>query len=173
MLSASTVTVMMSAPVQASFCQSASGLSTNWKITCTVQLNCDRRSCFVEAFSYLLEGGGDYFGSLVIDVDNTMLRTYFLRESGFVDDYFSIYKGSGPPRFERVTATLAANGMMTLSWYSRGDRYYQVERKTDLESDVWAVVDTSLEGTGGIMNWSTPVNGMDSQAFYRVYQYSD
>jgi len=112
-------------------------------------------------------------GSLVIDVDNTMLRTYFLRESGFVDDYFSIYKGSGPPRFERVTATLAANGMMTLSWYSRGDRYYQVERKTDLESDVWAVVDTSLEGTGGIMNWSTPVNGMDSQAFYRVYQYSD
>ncbi len=33
MLSASTVTVMMSAPVQASFCHSAYGESANWKIT--------------------------------------------------------------------------------------------------------------------------------------------
>ena len=110
-------------------------------------------------------------GSVVIDVDNEALRAYFLRESGLVEDYFSIYKGSAPPRFERVTASLEANGMMTLYWYSQGDRYYQVERKTDLDSGVWTAVATSLEGTGGIMTWSTPVN--EAQAFYRVYQYSD
>jgi hypothetical protein len=111
-------------------------------------------------------------GSMVIDIDGTALHAYFLRETGFVDDYFSIYKGTGPPRFERVVATLGANGMMKLAWWSRGDRYYQVERKLDLSSEAWTIVATSLEGTGGIMNWSTSVNGVP-QAFYRVYEYAD
>src|SRR4030095_9905753 len=49
-------------------------------------------------------------GSLVLDIEGTALRARFLRETGSVDDYFTIYKGSAPPRFGRVVATLAGNG---------------------------------------------------------------
>lgn len=112
-------------------------------------------------------------GSLVLDIEGTALHARFLRESGAVDDYFTIYKGSAPPRFERVVATLAGNSTMNLAWRTRADRYYNVERSVDLSLPAWTTVASSLQGTGGIMNWPTSVNGMDAQAFYRVMEYVD
>ncbi|MGH8247721.1 MAG: metallophosphoesterase, partial [Gammaproteobacteria bacterium] len=112
-------------------------------------------------------------GSLVLDIEGTALRAKFLRESGAVDDYFTIYKGSGPPRFGKVVATLAGNGTINLAWVSRSDRYYQVERSVELSTAAWTIVALSLPGTGGTMNWSTSVNGTEAKAFYRVFEYVD
>ncbi len=117
--------------------------------------------------------GALQLGSVVLDIEGTALRAKFLRESGAVDDYFTIYKESAPPRFGRVVATLAGNGAMNLAWGTRADRYYQVERKLDLLASGWTTIATSLQGTGGTMNWSTSVNGAGVQAFYRVLEYID
>ena len=113
-------------------------------------------------------------GSVVVDIDGLELRAYFLRENGLVDDYFTIYKGSAPPRFSRITATLVSNGtMLNLAWGSRADRYYQVERSPIMPATAWAIVAPNVPGNGGTVNWATPVNGPDAQAFYRVLEYTD
>jgi hypothetical protein len=40
-------------------------LLTNWTVTCTIRLDTRRGSCFVTAFEYHLEGGGDFFADIV------------------------------------------------------------------------------------------------------------
>jgi hypothetical protein len=72
-----------------------------------------------------------------------------------------------------VVATVSGNGILNLAWITRSDRYYQVERTLDLRSAAWTIIDSALQGTGGIMNWSTPVTGTGGKAFYRVFEYVD
>src|SRR5207247_7961858 len=93
-------------------------------------------------------------GSLVLDINGNVLQAAFLRETGAMDDYFTIIKGGTEGGFGDVTLELA-NGTQTLRWQSRSDRYYQVERATALAPANWSILATALPGTGAAMTWSS------------------
>ena len=111
-------------------------------------------------------------GSLMLDINDNVMRAAFLRETGAIDDYFTLIKGSAPAAFDRVAMELTEN-TLTLRWHSRWDRLYQVERATTLAPANWSVVATALQGTGGVVTWSTPRNAAVTRAFFRVLQYAD
>ena len=111
-------------------------------------------------------------GSLVLDINGGVMQAAFLRETGAIDDYFTIIKGDAQGVFHTVAMELAG-GNITLRWQSRADRYYQVERATMLAPANWSVVMPGQPGNGGEMTWSSQVDAATPRAFYRVLQYSD
>jgi hypothetical protein len=111
-------------------------------------------------------------GSLVLDINDNVMQAAFLRETGAIDDYFTIIKGSAPAAFDEVAIELT-EADVKVSWHSRGDRVYQVERATVLAPTIWTIMQTGLQGTGGPMTWSTPRSQSPARAFFRVMQYAD
>ena len=71
-------------------------------------------------------------GSVVLDVDGNRLDASFLRETGAVDDYFTIIKGGAPvlpPQPPGNLVASAGNGKVDLSWNpSAGADAYQIKR---------------------------------------------
>ena len=65
-------------------------------------------------------------GSLVLDIDGPVLRAKFLRETGIIDDYFTIAKGAAPSILRIVSHRLEGN-MLTLTWSTRPGQRYRVE----------------------------------------------
>jgi hypothetical protein len=111
-------------------------------------------------------------GSLVLDIDDNVMQAAFLRETGAVDDYFTLIKGTVAEAFDRVALELGEENLV-VRWQSRADRVYQVERATTLAPADWAVMETNLQGTGGLMTWSSSRNFAPTRAFFRVLQFAD
>ncbi len=111
-------------------------------------------------------------GSLVLDIDGPILRGKFLRETGAIDDYFTIIKGGSNSLFGDVTHEFEGN-VLTLRWRSRSDRYYLVERTPTLTPASWTAVAPGVPGSGGRMTWSITPAGAGPAGFFRVKQYED
>jgi len=105
-------------------------------------------------------------GSLVLDIDGGTLYARFLRETGVIDDYFSIFKGASPEI--RFTRYQFQNGDMALTWRSNPGQRYQVEYATQLNSSAWLPVSSELQATTTTTTWTH--SPQSTRGFYRVRQ---
>ncbi|HEX5875607.1 MAG TPA: fibronectin type III domain-containing protein, partial [Pyrinomonadaceae bacterium] len=76
-------------------------------------------------------------GSMVLDINGNTLDAKFLRENGFIADYFRIVKGAAAPvppaAPANLTATTVSSSQINLSWTdnSNNENGFKVEQSTD------------------------------------------
>lgn len=106
-------------------------------------------------------------GSLVLDIDGGRLDAKFLRETGTIDDYFTILKtpGAEPLRVFRFTAS---SGNVEIEWHSVAGRQYRVERTYSLENPNWVSVGSDVQATSATTSWEGVVNSPNGRVFMRV-----
>lgn len=108
-------------------------------------------------------------GSLVIDVMANRLDGKFLRETGEIDDSFTIIKGAAPEPLKICTVTIS-NGEAVIRWKSRVGERYQVERTRSLESPDWTAAGDAITATGATTTWRGMLPPAEPESFYRVAQ---
>jgi hypothetical protein len=104
-------------------------------------------------------------GSLVLDVDGNRLDARFVRETGAIDDAFTIVKGG--LLIERVQI---ANGQATVAFKTLDGRTYRVECAPGFAPQVWNDVSGPIPGTGGVVQWTGPVPPGAARHFFRAVQ---
>ncbi len=104
------------------------------------------------------------FGSMVIDIDGNRLDAKFLRDTGAIDDHFTIIKGGGV----RITSVHVEDGAVVLTWNTTPGQRYVVQRKADLNG-TWEAASAILDATANSLTWSDTAIGAAS-AFYRIEQ---
>jgi hypothetical protein len=108
-------------------------------------------------------------GSMVIDISDSRLDAKFLRETGAIDDHFTIIKGGSPERF-RIARVRLQNGNMEIAWKSKAGRKYQVEQGPDLQDGPWEAASPEVIATGATCFWSD-VAEPGARVFYRVKEF--
>jgi hypothetical protein len=105
-------------------------------------------------------------GSLVLDIDGGTLNARFLRETGTIDDYFTIQKaGSDGPRITRIELE---DGTITLGWTSVTGKKYRLQYATNLMTKDWQSVGEVLTAQGNeTFTGHVPPTGATA-GFYRV-----
>ena len=108
-------------------------------------------------------------GSLVIDVDDRRLDARFLRETGAIDDYFTIVKGvpAEPVRFATFNVT---GDVVSARWKSTPGRSYRIERTLDLKHPAWRPESGVIVASGATSSWSGPAAVGASESYYRVVE---
>ena len=106
-------------------------------------------------------------GSLVIDVNSNRLDAVFLRETGAIDDHFTILKGAPPEPF-RIATFRVNGGSAQAQWKSVAGQTYRVERTTTLQTSDWIPVSGEITATGATTGWTNAVAAGDEKWFYRV-----
>jgi acid phosphatase type 7 len=105
-------------------------------------------------------------GSMVIDVDGNRLDARFLRETGAVDDSFTIMKGA-PAEPLRFAVFKFSSGRLIARWKSIAGETYRVEQATSLEMADWSSVSHRITASGATTSWTNAIPG-GTAAFYRV-----
>jgi hypothetical protein len=108
-------------------------------------------------------------GSLVIDVDGRRLDARFLRETGVIEDYFTILKGV-PPEPVRFATFKVADGVVSARWKSRAGRSYRIERTLELEPPDWRPISEALVASGATTDWSGPAAAGAGESYFRVVE---
>lgn len=108
-------------------------------------------------------------GSLVLDIHDHRLDAKFLRETGEIDDHFTILKGAAPEPL-RIVDILSAEGYAILRWKSRAGRTYRVELADNLDSPQWTAISGDLVATGATSTWEGDALSQNGQAFLRVVE---
>lgn len=110
-------------------------------------------------------------GSMVLDVDGTKLEAKFLRETGVVDDYFTIVKG-GPEAPFKFSAFKIKNQQVNAYWKSVAGKTYRVERTLSLDTPDWQTVSSNLTATGATATWTNAIPAGLTNGFYRVVEFT-
>jgi hypothetical protein len=113
-------------------------------------------------------------GSLVVDIDGDRLDGRFLRETGDIEDHFTLIKplaGVAAGQFV-VTSARLDGGQVVLRWTAIRGRRYVVQRAGDLGKSGWSTVSEPMIAEEESLQWSGPPGppepGGTSAAFYRV-----
>lgn len=105
-------------------------------------------------------------GSLILDIEGNTVQARFLRETGQIDDYFSLVKGGfSEIRFTRYQFQ---DGSMMLRWQANPGRRYQVEFTSDLNLS-WLPISPELRAVSGNLTW-THLPLPTTRGFYRIRQ---
>jgi hypothetical protein len=108
-------------------------------------------------------------GSMVLDVDGNVLRARFLRETGAIDDYFTMVKSTTlEGRILRLTSVSKGSEAVELNWEATLGATYIVERTDDLAHPDWRAVSGRMTATSSIMSWQAPPAPGGAAAYYRV-----
>ena len=110
-------------------------------------------------------------GSLVIDIEGNRLDAKFLRETGAIDDSFTIIKNASPEPLRLATFLLSEDGA-TVRWKSIAGHNYHLEWTPTLEGAQWASVTDSITATGATTSWTDPPPTGSPRGFYRVVEIS-
>ena len=110
-------------------------------------------------------------GSLVIDIDGQRLEAKFLRETGAIDDSFTILKGAAPEPL-RLCTFAVRNGEAVVRWKSEPGHAYRIEHTPSLQNATWTPASAQIVATGATTSWTSPVPAGESQHFYRVLRLS-
>jgi hypothetical protein len=111
--------------------------------------------------------GLNRLGSLVVDIDQQRLDATFLRETGAVDDYFTILKDAPPEPLRFATFRVAA-GTIAAQFKSHARHTYRIERSPSLHTPDWTPVATGILATGATTRWNGAAVGGSERWFYRV-----
>ena len=113
--------------------------------------------------------GMSKLGSMVIDVNGQRLDAKFIRETGEIDDYFTIIKGAAPEPVRFATFTIEAETLRA-SWKSAAGKRYRIERKNALDNTEWISISDIITASGATSRWSGSATPGVDQSFYRVAQ---
>ena len=106
-------------------------------------------------------------GSLIVDIDGSRLEARFLRETGEIDDHFTILKGVPAAPFRVVQAT-RREGELHFSWKSQASRSYRLWSTPDLEMPVWTPLSHWIMATGATTFYSQPEDAGVDRLFFVV-----
>ena len=106
-------------------------------------------------------------GSLVIDVDGKRLDAKFLRETGTIDDYFTILKDSAPAPF-RIVKFWHTEEETVLRWKSVRGKSYQIEECLAFSPMSWNVISEVITATGATTSWTNEFPVLTEKVFYRM-----
>ncbi len=108
-------------------------------------------------------------GSLVLDIDGQRLDARFLRETGAIDDHFTIIKGA-PPEPLRVATFRFEAGVVTVHWKSQAGRVYRLEKADYVEGPDWQPASGDVLATGATTSWTGGVSSPGGRCFFRVVE---
>jgi hypothetical protein len=108
-------------------------------------------------------------GSLVLDVNGGRLDAKFLRETGAIDDYFTILKYQPEESF-RISSFEINGGQITLRWNSAANRTYRIQSTPTLESPAWDWLNDPIPATEFTTSWQGTLPPGAKQQFYRVVE---
>jgi hypothetical protein len=108
-------------------------------------------------------------GSLVLDIDGQRLDAKFLRETGVIDDHFTIVKGA-PAEPLRIVTIRYDDGVVTIRWKSRAGQTYRLEKTEGLESPDWQPASGDVMATGATTSWTGGAASPAGRCFFRVAQ---
>jgi hypothetical protein len=108
-------------------------------------------------------------GSLIIDINGKRLDARFLRETGAIDDHFTILKGVAPEAL-RICTFAVQNGEAVVRWKSIAGENYRVQHTASLDSPVWTDASDVITATGATSTWTAPLLDGEMQRFFRVVQ---
>jgi hypothetical protein len=108
-------------------------------------------------------------GSLVLDIDGHRLDARFLRETGAIDDHFTIVKGV-PAEPLRIARILFENFATTVHWKSMAGRTYRVEKTESLETPDWQPASEDMLATGATTSWTGSALSTTGRCFLRVVE---
>jgi 3',5'-cyclic AMP phosphodiesterase CpdA len=108
-------------------------------------------------------------GSLVIDIDGQRLDAKFLRETGAIDDYFSIIKGA-PPAPLSIVSIHHDEGILSIRWKSQAGRTYRLEKTESLAAPDWQPAGEDVMATGATTSWTGGVASPNGRCFFRVME---
>jgi hypothetical protein len=106
-------------------------------------------------------------GSLIVDIDGSRLDARFLRETGEIDDHFTILKGVPAAPFRVVQAT-RREGELHFSWKSQAGRSYRLWSTPDLEMPTWTPLTEWITATGASTFYSHPEEAGVDRLFFVV-----
>jgi hypothetical protein len=106
-------------------------------------------------------------GSLVIDVDGQRMDVKYLRETGAIDDNFTILKGA-PAEPLRFVSIRVIEGVVSAKWKSVAGHSYRIEKKSNLTGGQWAPASGAIVATGATSLWEDLAVPGDDNCFYRV-----
>ncbi len=106
-------------------------------------------------------------GSVVLDINSNRLDALFLRETGEIDDHYSLIKGV-PDHVFRITAVQNVADVLTVTWNSQPGQFYWVERATDLGLRDWNIMSGTIQATDTSTSWSDFIGTGLPTGFYRV-----
>jgi len=106
-------------------------------------------------------------GSLVLDIKGHRLDAKFLRETGEIDDHFTIIKGAAPEPL-RIATVRYEEGVVTIRWKSRAGRTYRLDKTESLETPEWQPASEDMIATGATSAWSGGVVSVTGRCFFRV-----
>ena len=108
-------------------------------------------------------------GSLILDINGQRLDAKFLRETGAIDDSFSLVKGAQPENV-RLTSLHLQDGFITAKWRSRPGKVYVVQKATRLDPPDWSITSEELTAVGLNSSWTDiALPGVES-CFFRVVE---
>jgi hypothetical protein len=107
-------------------------------------------------------------GSMVIDVDGNRLDAKFLRETGAIDDYFTIIKEAQAEDVLRIAMFRVQNDVVTARWNSVNGRTYRVEKTSNLTNPDWHPASPEIEADGPMTTWSGAAAPGANESYYRV-----
>jgi hypothetical protein len=118
-------------------------------------------------FSDLLQ-----MGSLVLDINSNRLDAVFLRDTGAIDDSFTILKG-GPADPLRFATFTAKNGQLIARWKSQPGHTYRIESASNLENPIWQPISGNITASGLTTSLTNALPPNLPRGFYRVVRISN
>ena len=106
-------------------------------------------------------------GSMVIDVNSNRLDAKFLRNTGSIDDQFTIIKGAPPEPFRFATFLVSGN-VVRAQWKSVAGQTYHVQKSGGLETPNWITASPDITATGATTGWTNSILPAANHSFYRV-----
>ncbi len=106
-------------------------------------------------------------GSLVLDINSNRLDAAFLRETGAVDDSFTIIKRD--PELLRFCDIALKSGKIMLRWNSTAGKRYRIERTDVGQGTNWQPASDLITAVGAITAWTNPISA-GTNCLYRVVQ---
>jgi len=108
-------------------------------------------------------------GSLVLDVDQNRLEGKFLRETGAINDSFTILKGV-PAEPLRLANLRFSTNTVCAKWKSMPGHLYRLQWTTSFLFGSWHDVSDTVAATGATTSWQGPVPSTSGSGFYRVIE---
>src|ERR1051326_8835439 len=108
-------------------------------------------------------------GSLILDIDGERLDARFLRETGAIDDYFTMLKGRSPEPLRTVNFSISA-GSICAKWKTIAGGTYRLERSEDIIGASWIDTGGPVVATGATTTWKGPMPPNVNRCFFRIVQ---
>jgi hypothetical protein len=103
-------------------------------------------------------------GSVALDFQANRLDVKFIRETGVIDDYFTMTKGGTPLRIQSVGQS---GTNLLLSWQTVAQRTYQV-LSSAFPAPPWSVIAGPFTGDGTVTNVALPILPGATNGFLRL-----